>query len=383
MIRQLSTDLSDSLVELSKQIHSKPELGFKEHFASRAHIELLKKHSFNVEQNYLGCSTAFRAEFSFGNGPTIAFMAEYDALPQIGHACGHNLIGMISTGAAIQISQAMLKNNIEGKVIVFGTPAEETSGFKVELANGSALDGVDICLMAHPGDDHYPSGTSLALDALEFEFFGKQAHAASAPEKGINALDAVLNTFNSINALRQQTSPDVRIHGIICEGGVAPNIIPDYAKARFYVRAQERKTLTPLTQRIIECARAGALAAGAKLKHHYYESSYDNLISNNVLSKMYCDIAKKYGLSFSPEPRASYGSLDMGNISHKVPTIHPYFKIIDKGIAAHTPEFEIAAGSTEAHDGGMKVIDVFTELALTYFGDKSIQDAIKQAYTAQ
>ncbi len=381
MISQLSTDLSDALVQLSKQIHSRPELGFEEHFASRAHIELLKQHDFQVEHNYLGCATAFRAEFSLGSGPTVAFMAEYDALPQIGHACGHNLIGMISTGAAIQISKEMIKSNTSGTIVVFGTPAEETSGFKVDLASGSALNGVDICLMAHPGDDHYPSGTSLALDAVEFEFFGKQAHAASAPEKGINALDGVLNTFNSINALRQQTSPDVRIHGIICEGGIAPNIIPDYSKAQFYVRAQERKMLTPLTERIIECAQAGALASGARLEYHYYESSYDNLISNSALSRLYCDIAQKNGLSFSSEPRASYGSLDMGNVSHKVPTIHPYFKIVDKGIAAHTPEFAIAAGSSQAHESALKVIEVFTKLTLTYFNNPSIQNEIRCAFS--
>ncbi len=374
------TELHEALIHLSKNIHKTPELGFNEYFAAKCHVDLLKKYDFKVSENYLNCETAFRAEFSNGDGPTIAFMSEYDALPEIGHACGHNLIGMVSTGAAIELSSEMKKNSISGKIIVFGTPAEETSGFKVDLSASDALDNIDICMMAHPADDNYPSGTSLALDAIEFEFEGKSAHAASAPEKGINALDGVINTFNNINALRQQTTPDTRIHGIICNGGIVPNIIPEYASARFYARSNHRRELSNLTSRIIQCAQAGALASGTKLRYNHFEASYDELLTNQTLSSLYCKSAVQYGLTFSPIPRESYGSLDMGNVSHKVPTIHPYFKIVESGIAAHTPEFERASGTENAHTTAFKVISTFVTLSCEYLRSPVLQKSISEEF---
>lgn len=376
----ISTSLKHELHQLSLDIHNNPELGFEEHYAAKRHMDLLAKHEFNVQSNFLDCKTAFVAEFSVSSGPTVAFMTEYDALPDLGHACGHNLIGMVSTGAAIALSKKMKNDRIPGRIIVFGTPAEETSGFKAILAESIALETVDICLMAHPGDDHYRSGTSLALDALEFDFIGKSAHAASSPEQGINALDAVINTFNSINALRQQTTPDSRIHGVISKGGTAPNVIPDYAQCRFYIRSSKRSTLSPLTEKVINCASAGALAAGAQIKHRYYEASYDELITNSVLSELYCREGINQGIDFSPIPRTSYGSLDIGNISHVVPSIHPYFKAAEKGTAAHTKEFEQAVCTDGAHLEAFKVLNTFVEISLQYLQDERIRIAIKDEF---
>lgn len=374
------TTLEIQLKSLSKRVHENPEIGFEEKIAVKTHIDLLKEYGFKITENLLGCETAFKAEFDNGQGPTVAYMSEYDALPEIGHACGHNLIGMIGTGAAIKMSRKMLKDGIMGKVVVFGTPAEETSGFKVELAGSNELSSVDVCLMAHPGDGHYPSGTSLAMDAVEFEFFGKTSHAAASPEKGINALDAVISTFNNINALRQQTSADARIHGVINNGGVAPNIIPEYTSARFYVRAGKRAYLNELTQRVVKCAEAGAMASGASMKSNRYEYSYDDLLTNQVLNRLYIEKAMDMGVDIESDSRQSYGSLDVGNVSYAVPTIHPYFQIAPKGTAAHTIEFAQAAASDYAHGEAMKVLDILVDVSEQFLQSEALRSLVLEEF---
>ncbi len=214
-------EVKPELIALSEFIHENPELGYQEFQSARAHVELLKKHGFSVEEGYMGMATAFRAEKSDGKpGPTVAFLAEYDALPDIGHGCGHNILGTTSTGAGIVLSK--LLPEIGGKVIVIGTPAEETSGAKVPMAQQGVFNDVDVAMMVHPADKHSRSGRSLALEAIQFTYKGRTAHAAASPEKGINALDACINTFNNINALREHIKPTARIHGIIVEGGKPP-----------------------------------------------------------------------------------------------------------------------------------------------------------------
>src|SRR5690554_1000203 len=235
-VLDLINNLSFELNELSLEIYKNPELGYEEHNACKLHSDLLVKYGFNVQNNFSGVETGFKAEYKSNKpGITVAYMAEYDALPGVGHGCGHNLLGTVSTGAGIVLKQII--DEIGETVIVFGTPAEETSGAKVTYVENNEFDGVDIAMMAHPGSDYTKSGTSLALEPIQFEFFGKTAHAAAAPEKGINALDAAIQTFNSVNALREHMRSDSRVHGVIIEGGKAANVVPEYAKVQYYVRS--------------------------------------------------------------------------------------------------------------------------------------------------
>ena len=241
--------LQDVLFTLSDSIGQNPELGMVEYQSATKLTGLLTDHGFTVDMNICGYETAFRAVYDSGKvGPTIAFLAEYDALPEIGHGCGHNMIGVMAAGAGIGLSKVLAEMN--GRVIVLGTPAEETMGAKVAMSSQGILAGVDAALLLHPHNKTHSSGISLAMDALQFEFKGQTSHAASAPEKGINALDAVIQTFNAINALRQHVTSDVRIHGIITKGGVAANVVPDHAVAQFYVRAKRRKVLAEVVEKV-------------------------------------------------------------------------------------------------------------------------------------
>lgn len=335
---ELINALTPELNELSLEIYKNPELGYEEFKACKLHTAILEKYGFNVQTNFSGIETGFKAEYKSSKpGLTVAYMAEYDALPEIGHGCGHNLLGTVSTGAGIILKQII--NEIGGTVIVFGTPAEETSGAKVTYVENHEFDNVDIAMMAHPGSEYTKSGSSLALEPVQFEFFGKTAHAASSPEKGINALDAAIQTFNSINALREHIRSDSRVHGVIINGGRAANIVPDYAKCQFYVRSTSKTYNLELLEKIKNCARGAAIATGTKLKITKYEFSYDNMVTNEALSDVFCEkIYEVAGIKMNEPPRSS-GSIDAGQVSQVCPAIHPYFDITnDKNIAGHTRE---------------------------------------------
>lgn len=378
-IRKIIDELEKELRELSEYIYHNPEMGYKEYKSSKAHIDILKKYDFRVEEKYMGMDTAFRAEYDSGKpGPTISYLSEYDALPGVGHGCGHNLLGTTNTGAGIVLSKIIKK--IGGKAIVFGTPAEETSGAKVEMADKGAFDDVDIAMVAHPGNEHYKSGESLALEAIEFTFKGKSSHAASNPDKGINALDAAINTFNNINALREHVKPSARIHGIITEGGKAANIVPDLAIAQFYVRATTKEYLMELSERVKNCARGASLAAGTTLEMRNYEASYYNLITNKVLSNIYTDKLQQPGVENISDPKQSYGSLDAGNVSHRCPTIHPFFSISSKEIVAHTKEFAEATLTEEAYDSMKKTMEALVLTAVEVIDNPETLRKIKDEF---
>ena len=330
--------LAPELNELSLQIYNNPELGYEEHLACKLHTDLLKKYGFTVEENFSGVETGFKATYKGKkDGITVAYLAEYDALPGIGHGCGHNLLGAVSTGAGIALKQ--LVDEIGGTVVVFGTPAEETSGAKVTYVENNEFDDIDIAMMAHPSSEYARSGSSLALEPVQFEFFGKTAHAASAPEKGVNALDAAIMTFNAVNALREHVRSDSRIHGVIIEGGKAANVVPDYTKVQFYVRSTTKSYNTELLERVKNCARGAALATGTELKITKFEFNYDNLVTNQTLSKVFNEKIYEVAGIVMNEPAKNTGSLDAGQVSQVCPTIHPYFDITnDKSIAGHTVE---------------------------------------------
>ena len=356
-LNQLQTTLS----ALSDSIGHNPELGRAEHQSAAKLIAFLTEHGFTVEQNICGYETAFKAVYDSGKvGPAIAFLAEYDALPEIGHGCGHNMIGVMAAGAGVGLSKTLAE--IGGRVIVLGTPAEETMGAKVAMATQGVFADVDAALILHPHNKTHASGRSLAMDALQFEFKGKTSHAASAPEKGVNALDAVIQTFNAINALRQHVTSDVRIHGIITKGGVAANVVPDHAIAQFYVRAQRRNMLAEVAEKVKNCAHAAALATGAQLSISNYELSYDDMNTNQKLSEAFSANLLAAGEPVIEAPTETFGSIDMGNVSYVVPAIHPYIGIGDETLVGHTVEMAAATFTPAAHQALLRGAEA---LALT------------------
>ncbi|MGG0464875.1 M20 family metallopeptidase [Priestia aryabhattai] len=351
LINEAINKLQDTFYDVSKYIGKNPELGHEEFKACKALTDVLKEQGFTVEIGTCDLPTAFTAVYdSQKPGPSIGFMAEYDALPDLGHACGHNLIGTMSIAAGIGLSKAVAETG--GKIYVYGTPAEETRGGKVTMAEQGIFNHLDVAMMVHPYYCHQKSGRSLAMDAIQLEFFGKSAHAAAAPHEGINALDGVLQTFNSINALRQHVKPDVRIHGVITEGGKAANVVPDYAVAQFYVRASTRAYVDEVTDKVKACANGAALATGTKLKISNYEFSYDDMQTNQTLSEVYTNNLISLGVSEQSitEDQGDHGSLDMGNVSQVVPAIHPYIQICDDYFVCHTHEFREAALSEQGRE---------------------------------
>ena len=365
---------------ISQYIGNNPELGNEEFKASKVLIEELRKHDFKVVTGVVNQPTAFEAVFDSGKpGPSIGYMSEYDALPEVGHACGHNLIGTMGIAAGIALSKVV--NETGGRVYVYGTPAEETRGAKVTMADEGLLDHLDAAIMAHPSSGYVRSGSSLAMDAIQFEFYGRSSHAAAAPEEGINALDAVIQTFNSINALRQHVTSDVRIHGIISEGGKAANVVPDYAVAQFYVRANKRVALNDVVEKVTACAKGAALATGARVEVSNYEYSYDDMITNETLSDSFTRNLIEAGVNPDViKVKFGSGSLDMGNVSHRTPSIHPFIKISDKPITAHTHEFREAALSEEGFEGMLIGAKTMAMTGVDLLRDKKLLEEIKQEF---
>lgn len=346
--------------EVAYEVGAHPELGYQEYFAVELFSKFLQKHGFQVERGIAGLDTAFLASFKGKQpGPRIAFLAEYDALPEVGHGCGHNLIGAASAGAAVLLSKSL---ELPGEILVIGTPAEETSGAKVTLVEKGIFDGVDAAMMFHPGSQNVPDIATLALDALEFVFHGRAAHAAAASNFGINALDALINLFIGINLLKKQIPDDARINGIITEGGTAPNIIPERAVARFYLRARERKVLDNIREQAIRCAEGAASMVSAKMTWRKFEYSYDEMRTNQALALCFTDNLRSLGVTDIAPPQTAMGSVDMGNVSRVVPAIHPYLMLGTGTEVPHTRDF---AATAMSDDGESLVALAMQALAFT------------------
>ena len=336
-------ELAPRLLQISHTIHANPEIAFEEYESMKLLADTAEYNGYTVQRGVAGLDTAFVAESSRGEGPVVAFLAEYDALPGLGHACGHNIIGAAATGAALAMQA--IREEIGGTIKLIGTPAEEGGGGKVIMAEHDVFAGLDAAMMVHPGTKAMTTRTTLAANRITFEFFGKSAHAASRPFDGINALDACIQTFNNINALRQHLKSKVRIHGIITHGGDAPNIVPEYTCAKFSVRAADSDYSFEVLQKVIACAEAGAMAAGATMKYAH-TMHYAQRIANPTLARLFGDNISRLGEEVQePDVDEPMGSSDMGNVSQIVPSIHPYVTIAPSGTGGHTPEFAVAAKS--------------------------------------
>lgn len=353
----------EETVRISEYIFRHPELGDHEFLSSAFLANLLAENGFRVQHPYLGLKTAFRAEYGDGTGPKAAFLAEYDALPGYGpekkpaHACGHNWIAASTVGAALIL--AKLAEPPAGTVVVIGTPAEETAGRKIDLLKSGAFDDIDAAFQMHLAETTALDTSALAIDSWQFEFFGKASHAASRPFSGVNALDAVNLTFSGINALRQQLRQDVRIHGIVSGGGEAPNIIPDYASCKFYVRAADRAYLDEVSAKVKNCAKGAALMTGARLKIGRFENSFDDLRINAVLRRIMRKNLEKCGIGgFSAEPQLT-GSTDTGNVSHRVPTFYGNIGVGNGRTGPHEAAFLQYVNAAEAQEKLLKVAKAF------------------------
>tara|TARA_B100001971_G_scaffold199391_1_gene209902 strand:- start:347 stop:1525 length:1179 start_codon:yes stop_codon:yes gene_type:complete len=348
------------LKNLSLKIHSHPELGFEEHLASAWLTKYLEEAGFLIEPGICQLPTAFRA--SYGNGrPAIAILAEYDALPQLGHACGHNLIAGAAVGAALASKPAV--DHFNGSLLVIGTPAEELYGGKIIMAEKGTFDNVDMVMIVHPGAYDTATTKTLACISLEVEFFGREAHAAANPEVGINALEAMLQSFNAVNSLRQHTKDKARIHGIITDGGKAANIVPAYSAGSFLVRATDETYLKELKQKVLNCFLGAATASGARLKYKWSKLQYAPMCNNLTMARLFAKNMRSLGRKMKlADPSQTFGSTDMGNVSQVVPSIHPFVSIAPAEVSGHSSEFTAASAS----EAGMKgMIDATKALALT------------------
>lgn len=355
--------LEPELLRISHAIHATPELAFEEHHACALLVEALRKGNLEVEAGAYGLATAFEAEFGSSEGPGVAVLAEYDALPEIGHACGHNLIATAALGAGLALST--LRDQLPGRVRILGTPAEERGGGKELMARAGAFDGVDAALMVHPSSVDLVSMPCVALAEAEVTYHGRSAHAAAMPERGINALDALVIAYQAIAQLRQHIQSTERLHGIITHGGDAPNIVPVRAAGRFYVRAANQRSLAALRERVIGCFEAGARSTGAELELEWSDVEYLDLRRNEPLEEAFRTNAESLGRTFFPLdklPASLAGSTDMGNISHRVPSIHPMLAAAPVHCTIHNPEFTEHA---RAEIGDRAAIDGAKALAMT------------------
>ncbi len=375
----------ERLLEISRSIHAHPELGDQEVQSSALLAGELEARGFAVERGFCGRKTAFLARKGkpgAGPRPRVAFLAEYDALPGIGHGCGHNLIATSALAAGLGLGA--VAEEVGGEVWVVGTPAEETDGAKVAMAKAGAFAGLDAALMIHPYDGNFSHTESLAMDAIEVVYSGAPAHAAASPWEGRNALDALIILFSSLNALRQQLRPDARVHGIVTDGGKAPNIIPDRAAARFYVRALDRAYLDGLVVKFRACAEAAALATSTEVLIRNYEASFDDMVNNDSLALRMASYLRE-GLGSGPFRHSpdSFGSIDMGNVSHLVPAVHVLVDVTGgRKMTIHTPEFRDNARSSQAEAAAIRAGKGLALTGLDVLSDPVFRSQVRKEFEA-
>ena len=353
VVRKRVDEYSEKIIELSRMIHAEPELGHEEYKASKLIVQSLEQHGYTVETGVAGMNTSFKARIGSGK-PVIGLIAEYDALPGIGHACGHNLIAASAFGAAVGLAAVM--NELPGTVVIFGTPAEEgvvkNAGGKVVMLDD--IKEADAALMMHPGAGWGSYGASNARESFLVEFHGRSSHAGAAPEKGVNALEGVLLTFQGINALRQHIGSDIRIHGIVKHGGDSPNTVPDYASAHLYVRAPTMPLLKETYQKVLNIVKGAELATGATSTVSQVANTYANKIPNKLLSDLFRVNIALEGVTYPEETevKRSGASTDFGNVSQEMPALSAYINI--GNVVLHSPGGALMTCTDQAHEATLK-----------------------------
>lgn len=364
---------------IALEIHQHPEICNEEYFAQASLSNFLEQEGFTVTRDVCGHPTGFDARYVARKpGPTLVFLAEYDALPGLGHACGHNLFGVTSCLAAI--ASIPYVDQFGGEIRVYGTPGEEggTNGSaKGSFVREGYFTDVDAALCVHPGYQHGLTVETIANAPIEIEFFGKASHAAVAPEAGINALDALIQTYNSINALRQHLPKDALIHGVILNGGEAPNIVPDYARARFYIRANHYNTVESLLTRIRKVVEGAALATGCKYRVDLFQNHVEDTITTPKFDALYLKHLNALGHDVVTKDGSSFGSSDVGNVSHVVPTIQPTIDISEKPIIPHTPDFAVATQSQYGLDSIILGATLLSNTAHDLLSDPALLHSIQ------
>ena len=369
---------------LSAEIWSNPEVDFKEYKAHELLTEFLEKKGFTVDRSYTGIKTAFRATFGSGR-PNVCVICEYDALPEIGHACGHNLIAEAGVAAGLGLKAALesSKNDLKGRITVMGTPAEETTGGKINLIQNGAFEDIDIAMMVHPAPQDIISPSILALKSLIVTYTGKAAHAAAFPWEGINALDAAVLAYTSISALRQQMKPSWRVHGVIARGGTTPPVIPEDVCLEYNIRAPSKTELLLLEKKVRTCFDAAAQATGCSVEVTEEGLPSMEVISNEHLAKAYAGNLECLGKSGVVMSQELTISTDMGNVSYVVPSIHPMYRIGSGLEVNHTREFTDISNSVEAHAETLVAAKAMAHTCIDVFTTDGLLKDIQKNFLAQ
>ena len=372
---------ADELLSVSHEIHANPELAFEEVKACALLTRTAEDFGLEVKRGAYGLKTAFESKFGNGRGPNIAVLAEYDALPGIGHSCGHNLIATSALGAALALDH--VKDRLNGTVTFLGTPAEEKGGGKELMARAGAFDAVDAAIMMHPAGINIATMPCICVAEVNVIYHGKAAHASAMPHRGVNALDGLLLAYQAISNLRQHIQQTERIHGIVTEGGQAPNIVPDRAAGEFYVRAKDAADLEKLKPRVQACFDAGAKASGCEVEVIWANIDYLDLKTNWPLAERFQANAEALGREFFPLEKLGFGasgSTDMGNVSHRVPAIHPMLAAAPQNVVIHNPEFAKWAGSEMGDRAALDGAKSLAHTAADYLTDTALQAEAKRAF---
>ncbi len=368
------------LVKMAKDIHGSPEVGRNEFVASSLITSYLEKKGFKIFRGVGGLKTSFMASRG-DDGYHVGFCAEYDALPEIGHGCGHNLIAIASVAAGVALASAV--ENQPGRVSIIGTPDEEEHGGKVDLVRLGVFDDIDAAMMFHPDCATRIHVDSLACRDYQFIFHGKNAHASSEPWEGRNALDAVIQTFNNINALRQHLKDSTRIHGIITEGGVAVNVIPDRASANFLIRARNSNYLKEVVEKVMGCARSAAIATGTDLEVTESDYPYEAMLSNKILGDTFAESLSDAGYNIESKHDVGIGSIDMGNVSRVTPSIYPVLALTRKWVPRHTSEFAELCNTDKSYEVMLTAAKAMAITGLKAITDQELQGQIEKDFKDQ
>lgn len=371
MFKEFIEKYSDDILGLNDYLADNPEISSKEYESSRKIVDLLRKNGLEVEYPFAGLETAFRASINKGKTRKAAILVEYDALRGLGHACGHCASGSISILAGLILND--IKDKLDCQVDIIGTPDEEMTGSKVVMADKGIFDGYDFAIMIHMNNNSYMYSKSLALDAYEFEFFGKPAHAAASPWDGNNALNALRLLFDSVDMMRQHVKSDVRIHGVVKSGGEASNVVPEYSMAEFNVRSENRAYLDYVSEWVMDCAKAAALATRTTLKAtqrgQKYNEQIENITGNNILEDIYGDL----GIETIDRRNTIGGSSDIGNVDYICPVLQPYLSI-GEDYGLHTVEFADSMKAPKTHDAILKGGEIIARFVYKMYDEVDLLD---------